>query len=702
MKSLADLQIKTKIQEVLFYDIEMDLMIRLDAFDNVITVLEEETAPGPDGNYKYPNHWAYVRDATNALPLADRTPPDHQDLQAINAFLRALNVVKGIAYVVHQKSLQQPDNAHYQAAQQALKNYLLNYYDKVFASDTIADPKSHFKNLEANFHTEILSILDSLNLTRGLKQSKDYAGLLEHYRNLASLMTPAKSFITKVKHRTPIGDVIYIDEAHPVTKKTDAQREQIALMLEVKPATENPDSQHFHSVAPLAFQEPSSIFAPLLMQDDTALGAQTRYTIAPTVKNAFAVINKIIFPDGTEAKTSYLRTASLGYIGPGETFENCTNYATESIKQLLAAAGSICDRHDLYINLLMTNHAWNKQNKMIAISRSAALETGTNVSVEPINLFGVSYPMEISPEVQTLARKLHATLPPATTEYRNFLNKRLRTENAADIINIINSGADSIAAVGCASAQDRSGSALEIAIIRWTYAEFLKRGIDVKEQEIAEARALGCHNAMLTTLTVPGSPGMKKDSIPHYFSPAVTQAYYRDSADTNKGAQIDATNAAKMLALAQPTTPEDLEKNFTQNLEKINQATNMGSIMHALINWANAATHYQKSKPSAGIAGLVSSFFSYANKGTWQDEGRGAITEIVQTIATSDQNDSVAKFADLLKEMDEQRERVASVYPYQQNGTVYTEIDEIIEVATKKLNQLHPLEEKSSVIEFKR
>jgi hypothetical protein len=681
MKTLAELGIKTKIREAKFSDIERDLMIRLDEFDDIKTEFVQESDRGPNAHYTFPTRCGFVRDATNAIPLANRMPPDHKDIRAANSFIRASNLVHAISHVVAQKNSQPTD------ALDELKTCLLDYYDNVFNHDTVPDSSSrqHFKNLEANFHTQILKILYSQNLTLDLKTPYDYADLLEHYRNLASLLAPAASYITTQKYGSDKDAVFFKDIAHPVTRKTDLQKTQISVMRKVGDGTAN-----FHSSQPRAFQEASAAFVDLLLRDDTALGAQTRGTNAATAKNAFTVTNELVFASGT-SQWHALRTASLGYIGKGETPESCAAYAVENIKQLQQANDKTNGKQHLFITLLVTNHFFNKQSTIVAISRDAAAQTGANVSVMPINLIGASYPLELSPELQTLATQLNKPLPVDKGGYTNMLYRKLRTENAVAIINTIAGDQNSVPVVGCASGQDRTGTALEIATIKWTVAEFAKHNIVVSEKQVAEFRATGGHNAMMATLTVPGAPGMKTDSDPGYFSALVARFLYRESSNYNKSPSIDYASTAKIIGTMQPFSKEDLRKNYEENTSKIYNADNADDVINALINYAEAALYYQINKNSDGVYGYLSSMFRYIKKGTWNEGGlalREVTVGIALGLANAKSSHSKTSVNALLKEVNLLIERTSTVYPPAQRGFVFNSLEKIVSLSEQKLKKL--------------
>jgi hypothetical protein len=226
--------------------IEESLIIHLDDLDNIVTTIEA-------GDYPPTGH-AYVRDATNALPLAERLPPDYSYLQGVNLLLRANSIIGAIEHTVRYKKESDPDNVIYDETLVQLNGLL-----KTLASKLLNDPdkKKNFGELEKEIFTDILPLLNRAGLSQGLATPKDYANLLDHYRGLASTLAPAKAYITKLNHTVGGMTVQHIETAHPITKKTDVQKAQIAGM---KNTAENADT-NFHSGNLMAFRQASAAFA---------------------------------------------------------------------------------------------------------------------------------------------------------------------------------------------------------------------------------------------------------------------------------------------------------------------------------------------------------------------------------------------------------------------------------------------------------
>jgi hypothetical protein len=699
MHSFENLNIPAKIDHEQFDQLERDLMIRLDALDGVITEWVEEPDQGPDAQYQYPTRRAFVRDATNAIPLEKRLEGfshEHSEVLAINQLLRALNVIRSILHAIEHKEKSAPNNPMFGQAKKDLKEQLIKFQESMRLMPKNAN-KYNFKEIEATLHTNILKNLTALNMTNGLTTPAGYADLLEHYRNLSSVLRPARSYVTKVNHTLANGDVIqYIDAAHPITKKTAIQKQQLDLIGE-----EKPEQPNYFSASINAFQQATSAFKEELKRDDTALPAQTRSTIAPSAKNAFVVHNQLVFPDGTKKDMYALRTASTGYIGNGETTPTAIAYGVENIKQLQEAARVMTNRSTLYFTLLLTDSFWNKQSRMIELTRKAGKELGVSTSLLPINMFGVAHAMEIAPEVYSFANQVNRRVPDSNANIMNMVNKKIRTANASQIIDMIaaDPAEKAIPIVGCASGQDRTATALEVATILWTEFEFMKRGITLKLDEIAYVRALGCHNAMMATLSAPGSAGLKKDSVPHYFPQLITDVYYRDTADTNKDPAIEKAHVAKLLRLAQPSYNKDLTENFNKNVLKVSTAQNVETINQALVTWANAALHYQNSKYTTGVGAMVGSAMRLWNKGSNEEEGmqiRHDVTRITEALADSQYDHVEERLKIKLDQMLVEIERLSDAYPAGKQGTVFQQLEQLVRAADNRLQILNPSQEEKS------
>jgi hypothetical protein len=661
--------------------IEESLIIHLDDLDNIATRVENDPI-------KYPTGVAYVRDATNALPLTQRLPPDHPHLQSVNLLLRTLNIASSIEHVIKTKAAKDPQNILYDESIVKIHGLLTGLAEKLLKDP---DQGKKFKDLEKDFFTELLPILNRVGLSNGLANPEDYTNLLDHYRSLASVMAPAKSQVTLLNHK--VGDAIvqHIETAHPITKKTAIQKEQIARMALIGSTNE----KNFHTENSLAFQEASAAFADKLAMDDRNLPAQARRYIAPTLKNGFVVHNEIIFPDNKKSEFWALRSGTLSYIGNGETDESCILYANENIQQLKTAAQEIAHKDDVHIATFVTDHFWNQQDQMVRITKAAAKLQNISASVLSTNWFGTFYPLDLHEKVVALAKATNQVLPDIRAEPRN---RATRMGKVGDFINVIGANPaapTSIVATSCASGQDRTSTGLEVAVTKWTEYEYLKRSINdanyrLGRGDVEKLRAVGCHNAMLATLTAPGSAGLKSDSIPDkYFSELTTKYFYRATSDTNKNPEID---YKKVITLLPPVTPKSgVSKTVLTQIQQYNsriitQATSSPEIINAIAAWAEAAINYQTNKPTSTLASVG----RWLSKGTREEEGtaiREMVTEAARALTRSAKNNtSLSKvLADINTCINEFKEEVPEEI---KRGMVFEQLDLIATLARQQLSEI--------------
>ena len=678
--------------------IEESLIIHLDDLDNIVTT-------AVSGDYPPTGH-AYVRDATNALPLAERLQPDNPYLQGINLLLRANSIIGAIEHTIQYKKAGDPDNIIYDESIARLNELLQTLAGKLLKDP---DKKKNFNELEKDIFTDILPLLNRAGLSKGLATPKDYANLLDHYRGLASLLAPAKAYVTKLNHTVGGMTVQHIETAHPITKKTDVQKAQIASL---KNTADNADV-NFHTGNLMAFRQASAAFADLLAHDDTCLPAQARRNIGVTVKNGFVVHNEIIFPGNEHVEFWGMRTATMSYIGDGETDEaRIVTYAQENLKQLREAAQSIAKRNDMQITMLLTDHFWNQQDQMIRVTKAAGESDNVPVSVLSTNWFGTFDPLDLHPKAVQLALHVDQGLPNISSE---AANRATRMGKVGDFIVAIGANPkipDMIMMVCCASGQDRTGTAMEVAVMKWIDQEYKTKSLtDVNYTtapgEIEKMRALGGHNSMLATLVAPGSAGLKSDSTPDkYFSELTTRYTYRATADTNKNPLIDKKRVIGLLPPASGQgliNPAILKSHYEYNSNQIMSATSEREIKAALASWAEIAIAYQTGKEAS--AGTMAHIGRWMSKGTSPEEGiaiREMVLEAARALkenATSAENFSLTKILkDIRLCITELKNEVPDM---KQRGTVFEELNVLVNQASQQLEAIKNNPQQESALRAK-
>lgn len=596
--------------------LESAIMIHLDHLDGIKSSVEIDEAKYP------PTGIAFVRDATEAKPLNKRLPPDSPAIEANNMLLRALSTARGIDHVLQHKTKKNGDV--YNTARNALRKKLLALTSTVIALQKNPRAETNaISLLQKKFNANLYKILCTTRLNTGIENPKDIITLLAHYRDLASILDPAKCMVTTLKDTQKDRDgnnieIVLTEIAHPITKKTALQKEQINVMNTVNSS----DRNNFHAAKNEAFQEANAAFCELLKKDDRRLPAQTRKTIGPSLKNGYVIHNKLEFRvTGTQQKmtdiTEYwgLRSGAMAYVGKHESDNKVAQYTRENLLQLHAAAKELTHREDnIHITMLLTNSSRENQDTVIKHTEKESKKLGFDWSYVPINPEGLLDKLDISPLINQTAIE-HKQEPPNNSKDLTFKDifrgtelisegKRIRIQKAGDVIKHAIYASNTIGYTGCASGQDRTGTALEVATQLWTENAYKERGIPIGRQTIEMIRAVGCHNALLASLAAPGSPGMKDDSKPgKYFSSEVNEHFYRASAKTNKekyGTPIEEKSATILL---NPATKEILAALSKDVLNQLSDPMQENDILDALDTWRIKAIEFQEQQGSTKKSG---------------------------------------------------------------------------------------------------
>jgi hypothetical protein len=252
-----------------------------------------------------------------------------------------------------------------------------------------------------------------------------------------------------------------------------------------------------------------------------------------------------------------MRCATIAYIGNGESKASEQDSAKQNSIQLRRAAKEFAGADEVHFTILNTYSPLQSQYKMVDRTIEAFPDMTTYV---PINLDGTNRFIDRSPHVIAAANQSQYTKPPGWASKPSQKGKR--TEQAAKIIVIAGmplnyTGTDkqllhdlpkTINITACASGQDRTGTTHEAVMILWStimYAISLNPSTTIKAatqpgvlnhhlNQIEIMRAAGGATAVATSLSVPGSPGIKPNSKPGYFQADTERHLYLKSADTNK------------------------------------------------------------------------------------------------------------------------------------------------------------------------
>ncbi len=611
------------INQFNYGQLENLILQHLDALDGINTTFEGSVM---------------TRDATSALPLDQRLRPDDPIILKENLLLRTLSVVRGIDQVLKYQHAKNPVEL-WEIGRVKLKILYQQLIITLIDGDVIT--AANLNTIQKEFNTQLIQVLHEMQLDTGITNSRGFKKLLGHYRDLAALLEPAKTMTTITKHQLGEVEITQTETSVPITKKTAEQKQQINVMKKVIPR--QPEIYNdYHSSKKVAFQQANQAFCELLKMDDRRLPAQARYMIAPTLKNAYVVTNKVAFKNGDDETATHctnLRCASPVYIGGDDNVDKIKKYAHENLVQLQAAAGE----KSLHIAILMTKTILNHQDFMISTMINELetinvdkMQTALNrktididgyfyYSYIPTNFQGATENAELAPIIAELHLRLPVTAKPA-----DFLNRYARLDCAAQVINLFSNVANFMNVTTCASGQDRTGTATEAATQVWLVNQYKNYGLQDARAMIEKQRALGGHNALLASLAAPGSPGMKADShIKDYFTELTDLYFYRELARTNKLPPLDQTAVEELL----DRWHDKKNHVYEQSIFKIENARVPADIQIALLEWLEMAI------PACEEKNFKEYFSLFSAQKALGDKTRLDLTAILTELNTGLSND---------------------------------------------------------------
>jgi len=528
---------------------------RHDAYFGIVSRLNER------------NEW--VRDATAALPLNERRRHDDPIIEATNAQLRCLSRLRPIDYAIGRQG--QPGEgvrAQRETLKMKLAEHIQGIQNIVDSKMKKAAKREAILDIENEFNLILIDALTAAGLNIDCKERAEQEKLLFHYRNLSSLMLPARPMITLSWDEE--AGVLQRDTQYPVTVKAPMH---VAGVHSLKRISDR-------RVRSLASQHADVVFAELITANDRALPAQARKTImVGGIYNGY-LVESALFPkrpdqyiegeDAQDVNTLWLaRTGSPAYVGKGENSETVNRYALANLQQIRntashymqplvrldkdASASALSDLPPplhMHITCLNTNTVLQDQDIIVkSIRRAVSQVPGDHMSYLPTNAHGLTKPVEISQEL--VFDKTHKK-----PKGRDVGMKADRVTGAANVILMAAALPHTLSVVNCASGQDRTGTAVEEATQLWMAERYKAYGKDPKT--IGTLRALGGNAAEITTHHVHGAPGMKKDSQASnflgkdLFPPEASKEQYRPSAKFNKAPRVPSRGSrvqAKSLAL---------------------------------------------------------------------------------------------------------------------------------------------------------
>jgi hypothetical protein len=485
----------------------------------------------------------WLRDATLSIDLDQRMPHDAPVIEANNMLLRTLSRLRPIDYAIGKK-LEEKDS---QVIQQQMRQDFANLSQEILtiAQDNNSSNEAklqQIKDKETEFNSILINQLHKANLTPDVTNAKDAEKLLFHYRNMSSVLSPARTMITLTYDKE--AQVLQRETQYPVTKKTEKQKEAIAQLEQVIPYPTDSEKNAHTQLKP-AQQVADQLFANLIAQDDTALPAQTRKTHLASAKNAFIVKNELIFNTPPEALTDLeaidklkaseedtlwlVRMGSPTYVGKGESAARLKEHTIEILKQIRDTAQEKMGGppSNIHVTTLNTYTFLENQATIIrnieAATRSA--RKGDNYSYLPTNWDGTNRLVNIAPELDFKDKAPPSGSAPS--------QKEKRLESVSKVMLAAAQTNNTLSAVHCASGQDRTGTAIEKTVQDWMKERYKSHRLTITN--IENTRAKGGNAAEITSHHVHGSPGMKKESqAGNTFSAAANEQFYRSSAGTNK------------------------------------------------------------------------------------------------------------------------------------------------------------------------
>ena len=519
----------------------------------------------------------WVRDATHANPLADRMSHDSPVIEANNTLLRCLSRLRPIDYAIGKN-----DCVGANTIRADLQSEFANYSLAILnvAQKTGVDDKEKLKQingLEKEFNTLLVKALHEANLTNGCDNAKDAESLLFHYRNLSSLMEPARTMITLTYDET--ANVFQRETQYPVTEKTDTQKAAINQLRKIQPHPFEKE-KNAHNCRNIATQEADKLFADLMQDDTRALSAQARKTHLVGAKNAFIVKNELIplgndalpddlanLPPVTKENTLWLARSGVPvYVGKGEKSNSIQQHTRENLEQIRIAAQTRMHNPNalnIHVTCLNTYSPLENQNTMVKHLYKATRNNPSkhdNISYAPTNPDGTFRAINLAPGLFPDDNTKPGYTPP--------LQKKDRLDAVTTIMLQAAKQKDSISLVQCASGQDRTGTAVEKAIQEWMKQRYDDQFLSKKN--IETMRAQGGNAAEITSHHIHGSPGMKTDSIVNNFfgskkafADEISEQFYLKSAKTNKTNHIDEEGIA-FLQTPSPVAIAEYEANLAK------------------------------------------------------------------------------------------------------------------------------------------
>lgn len=487
----------------------------------------------------------WTRDASEALDIDKRLPRDDVRFQTIHMLCRCLTRLASVYYLVETKLQDTPDlsqklltKLEAQAVELVSQHRYLLSSDPI---DTLTKPASFFHEAEQDFNKHLVEVLRQADLLTGIHTQKQAEKLLFHCKNLYAVLRPARTVVTVTMAPRDGGrPPVYLKTTNtPITQKTPEQHEALKA-LQIVGSTKGADGKTLHRSMPIAMQEISALFIPLLANDKTMLPAQARKFIAHTVKNAWRVEetlskqNPLTTPDVIPCKNTEGQACTLTYLRSGSPAPTATvpeqellDSTRENLRQIQnpgAREGGAMPR--LCVFNLMTRIDYQYQKQVIDVERwfagdadvefksDSAVLGNLGLVVAPTAFHGKAHAPIVSQSAQIMFGLDPVSLPNMTMESAI----KMVSEYASSVLH-----KDGKLLIHCASGQDRTHTAILRLLGDW-FGPYLRQqfastalGAGTRAQsgyENAFVRLfiLGNVGPFLNSIMVPGAPGLKSDS----------------------------------------------------------------------------------------------------------------------------------------------------------------------------------------------
>ena len=492
------------------------------------------------------NEW--VRDATRSIPLKWRMSHDAPMLYGNDALLRCISRLRPIDYAIEKKCGEVGETDPQLIT-------LQERISELVADNALSDKEKNkaIDALEKEFNTHLVKKLHDAGLTKVCYTEHDAQELLFHYRNLSSVLEPARTMVTLTYDS--VAHVLNRETQYPVTKKTDEQKKELEK-LKLIDAYPTSTDKNAHTKQRLAMQEADALFAELMMADDTALPAQARKSHSATAKNAFIVKSEMIQIEGAlpesdalevwpvtdkDADVKWLaRMGSPVFVGEGESADSLLLQTKENFDQVREKAQELMGKYALKLHVTTLNTYFAHEQQLTIIDNVYAATRHQlrpdDVSYIPVNTYGTLpiFSLDVAAGISTPAQE------------GAFLQKATRVQAAVDVTLQASDKNDTLSIVHCASGQDRTGTAVELTLEEWTKQWYGSKDPKLDTDNIQEARIRGGNAAEIASHLVPGSTGLKTVSLANNkfgdekksFTPDAEREIYRKSAKTNKDPNV--------------------------------------------------------------------------------------------------------------------------------------------------------------------